>query len=324
MRDFVTPIFLLVLTLSSTGPLGAELIVPTAAGVSENSWTLAFGSAAMTDYNLRGMTLSNRQPSAATYFEPRYTLPSGWVLYGGFGSESISFPNRAIGEIDFYGGARRTFGSLSLDIGNSFYYFPGGTTYTGIFPSCTNVTTATPTACNSDKGDMSFWEAFMKSKYVLNDSATVGANVFYSPSWLHSGAYGLYTSGTVTLTLPSRWLPADVAGYLSGELGHYQFGTTDPFYGIPGTSYANGIPYPAYTTWNIGLGLTYKIFTLDLRYYNTDLTRANCNVLTADHTATFASANMTPINPGGLGSNWCSSAFIGKFSTDLAIDPRKK
>jgi Bacterial protein of unknown function (Gcw_chp) len=313
------------LLLTSASPVvAAELNTGVSPYPAETLWDVAFGTAMMSDYNLRGITMSNHKPSAAAYVEPRYTLSREWELYGGLGSEGISFPNRADVEIDFYGGIRRKFGSLAFDVGNSFYYFPGGTTYTGIFPSCTNFASATPASCNSDKGNMSFWEAYAKGKYALNDYAAFGANVFYSPSWLHSGAFGLYRSATFTLTAPASWFPKNAGAYLSGEFGWYHFGTTDAFYGIPGTVYANGIPYPAYTTWNIGLALTYTALTFDLRYYNTNLTKANCNVLTADHTATFATTNITPTNPGGLGSNWCSAAFIAKISTDLTINTRPK
>ena len=81
---------------------------------------------------------------------------------------------------------------------------------------------------------------------------------------------------------------------------------------------------PITTTWNVGLGFTYKVFTLDLRYYDTNLTKAECNVLTGDHTATFGSGNITPINPGGLRSKWCSPTFIGKLSFDLTLHSNVK
>ena len=38
-------------------------------------------------------------------------------------------------------------------------------------------------------------------------------------------------------------------------------------------NYAAGIPEPSYNTWNIGIGFTYKVFTLDLRYSDTNLSK---------------------------------------------------
>ena len=57
----------------------------------------------------------------------------------------------------------------------------------------------------------------------------------------------------------------------------------------------------------------------DLRYYDTDLSKANCNVLTGDHTASFNPAAASATNPDGLASRWCGAAFIAKFSADLTF-----
>ena len=85
-----------------------------------------------------------------------------------------------------------------------------------------------------------------------------------------------------------------------------------------GGPFPNGIPEPSYNTWNIGIGFTYKVFTLDLRYSDTNLSKGNCNALTSDYATTSASAGyVTAINPGGFGSNWCGAAGIVKLSADL-------
>ena len=41
---------------------------------------------------------------------------------------------------------------------------------------------------------------------------------------------------------------------------------------------------PSYNTWNIGIGFTYKVFTLDLRYSDTNLSKGDCNAFTSDYT----------------------------------------
>jgi len=61
---------------------------------------------------------------------------------------------------------------------------------------------------------------------------------------------------------------------------------------------------------------TYKVFTLDLRYSDTNLSKGDCNAFTSDYTARF-DGSFTPINPGGFGSNWCAAAGIAKLSADL-------
>ena len=66
----------------------------------------------------------------------------------------------------------------------------------------------------------------------------------------------------------------------------------------------NGIPYKDYNTWNVGVGFTWKVFTLDLRYSDTDLNKGDCNAFTSDPTAT-GTTHVTAIN-FGPGSSWCA------------------
>ncbi len=86
---------------------------------------------------------------------------------------------------------------------------------------------------------------------------------------------------------------------------------------------ASGIPYKDYTTWNVGFGWTWKVFTVDLRYVDTNLSKGNCNAFTSDHTAA-GTTNITPINPGGLGSNWCGGRFVARLSADLTVNTNIK
>ncbi len=287
-------------------------------------WDIAFGGGIASDYIFRGISQSAREPSVNAYSELRYNINSNLQLYGQISAESLDFPNRAASEVDLFGGIRPTFGKLSLDFGYWYYLYPGGQLYDAPQPGpaltldsrCTNGF-YTPTGyCNISKDDDSYWEVFGKGTYAFNDTVTVGANVFYSPSWLNTGADGTYASGTLKLTAPSSMFTKDTGAFLSGEFGHYWFGQTDGFYG-----YTN---LPEYNTWNVGLSFTYKVFTLDLRYYDTDLSTSQCNVLTGDQTASYSAGNITTINPSGLGSNWCGSTFVAKLSFDLTASQNLK
>ena len=81
--------------------------------------------------------------------------------------------------------------------------------------------------------------------------------------------------------------------------------------------FPGGVKYTSYTNWDLGVGFTYKVLTLDLRYYDTNLTKAQCNVFTSAQNATFSPANVTAQNPNGLGTNWCSAAFVAKLSASV-------
>jgi hypothetical protein len=144
-------------------------------------------------------------------------------------------------------------------------------------------------------------------------------NEYYTPSFLNSGAWGDYASITAKYTAPATTFGKSGVGmYVSGEVGRQWLGTTDRFYGVVSAlgNFANGIPYASYNTWNIGIGFTYKVFTLDIRYSDTDLSKGNCNAFTSAFNAS-GTTNVTPINPGGAGSNWCGAAGIVKLSADL-------
>jgi len=293
-------------------------------------WDIAFGSAIMSDYNFRGITQSNHHPSVAAYFEPRYNFNDSLQGYVGISGESISFPNRAAAEIDLYAGIRPTFGKLALDFGFWEYWYPGGTCFNNLpftGADCTD-NGALPINGNVIKADLSFWEIYAKATYTVNDQFSFGGSVYWSPSVLNSGADGTWVGGTAKYILPTV-LPNGIGWFISADVGHWWLGTTDSFYctqNATGTAcggqFPNGIPYRSYTNWDIGLAFTWKQFTLDLRYFDTDLNKGDCNAFTSAQSARF-DGSFTPINPGGFGTNWCGATFIAKLSVDLTKDNLK-
>jgi uncharacterized protein (TIGR02001 family) len=300
--------------------------------VAFDPWDIAFGSAIMNDYIFRGITQSNHKPSVAAYFEPRYNINKDTQLYIGVSGESISFPNRAASEIDIYGGIRPTIGMFAFDFGVWGYLYPGGQCFGGPLAGGANSCAAfgqgtdfgfgagLPINGNFAKRSASFYEGYAKVNITLNDQFAVGFNEYYSPNFLNLGAWGNYASITGKWTAPSTTFGSSGVGmYISGEFGRQWLGTSDAFYGTgPGTFYAAGIPEPSYNTWNVGIGFTYKVFTLDLRYSDTNLSKGACNAFTSDYTAKVATAgSVSLINPGGFESNWCGAAGIVKLSADL-------
>jgi uncharacterized protein (TIGR02001 family) len=285
-------------------------------------WDIAFGSAIMNDYVFRGITQSNHKPSVAAYFEPRYNVTKDVQLYIGLSGESISFPNRAAAEIDVYGGVRPTIGMFAFDFGVWGYLYPGGQCFNtqAFCGSDQSFGVGLPINGNFAKKSASFYEGYAKVNVTLNDMFQIGANEYYSPNFLNLGAWGNYASVTGKFTAPSSLFGTSGVGmYISGEFGRQWLGTSDAFYGTgAGTFYAGGIPEPSYNTWNIGVGFTYKVFTLDLRYSDTNLSKGACNAFTSDYTATTATAgSVSLINPGGFESNWCGATGIVKLSADL-------
>ena len=289
-------------------------------------WDLAFGAGLTSDYIFRGISQSNHNPSVNAYFEPRYNVSPYLQLYAGVAGSSISFPNRAAAEIDGYAGIRPTFGPLSLDFGGIVYWYPGGTCFNGSVAPVFGVDCLEngflPVNGNVIKKDLTFWEVYAKASYAVNDQISIGGTAFYSPSVLNSGANGTYVTVGAKLTAPSAAMPEGWGLYLSGDAGKWFLGTSDAFYctqvGVPGCTapFPNGIPYKSYTTWNVGIAITKSVFTLDFRYFDTDMNKGDCNAFTSDNTARFT-GDFTSINPGGFGSSWCGATFVVSGRADL-------
>jgi len=298
------------LALSTATASAADLVTKARPMVAPPppAWDLAFGSAIASDYVWRGITQSNHKPSVAAYFEPRYNINPNLQIYAGLGAASISFPNRAAAEVDLYAGIRPTFGKLSLDFGGWYYWYPGGQEF-----NVGSDSGPLPINGNLAKENASFWEFFAKANYAVTDAFGVGAFVYYSPNVLNTGADGVFFGGNAKYTFTA--FPNGVQPYVSAEAGYWDLGTSDAFYGT--------VAYQSYATWNVGVGWTWKVFTVDLRYIDTDLNKGDCNAFTSDHTAT-QTGSITAINPGGFGSNWCGARFVARLSADLTVNTNLK
>ena len=199
----------------------------------------------MNDYVFRGVTQSNHKPSVTAYFEPRYNVTKDLQLYVGSAVESISFANRAAAEVDIYGGIRPTFGAFAFDFGAWGYLYPGGscvdTAAAGLGALCPGDTGAIALFNgNVMKKDVSFFEAYAKVNYTINDNWAVGLNEWYSPNFLNTGAWGNYSSIIAKYTAPATTFGSSGVGmYVSGEFGRQWLGTSDTFYGVGA---GNGFP----------------------------------------------------------------------------------
>jgi uncharacterized protein (TIGR02001 family) len=239
----------------------------------------AFGAKVLTDYNFRGISQSDREPAVQGYGELQF-LDN--LFYTGIFASTVDLPTRPDAEVDLTFGVRPKLGPFTFDIGGIYYWYPGERQL--IDPVLGAVTPR----------DTDFFEFAAKASYSWQDTVTLGANVFHAWDWLGTGAEATYVSGTVKVNTPFL-----AGGYVSGELGHYFIGTaTDP---------GPAFNVPDYTYWNIGAGYTYKNLTVDLRYHDTDATRAECFAITADPRG-FAN--------GGR-SRWCDATFIASASVDL-------
>ncbi|MGE0565195.1 MAG: TorF family putative porin, partial [Pseudolabrys sp.] len=257
---------------------------------------VAFGAWVGSDYNFRGISQSNRKWSGGGYIEPQFNTPIG-QLYAGAAIARIDWPfafgfTDPSSEVDFYGGWRNSWGAFSLDLGAIYYYYPGET-------------------FNGFTTQSDFYEIYAKAAYAITSDLSVGVNVFYTPDLLHystsiaAPASGpgrgkpdaVYASLTAKWVTPLKW--GDFGTFISGELGHWWIDDA-PF---RTAGYTND---PSYTYWNAGAAITYKVFTLDLRYHGNDLSTAEC--------ATFLFSAV-----GNASNKWCKDAYIATLKIDTTL-----
>ena len=273
----------------------------------------------MNDYIFRGVTQSNHKPSVAAYFEPRYNVTKDLQLYIGVAGESISFPNRAAAEIDIYGGIRPTFGMFAFDFGVWGYLYPGGQCFgaQGTVPApagnCASVGRrfAARHRRPADQRQRRQEERELLRSLrqgELHHQRPVGGRLqrvllAELPEPRRLGQLRL-DHRQVDRALDHASAPAASActcpASSAGSGSELRTRSTARPLQPVRRPFPNGIPEPSYNTWNIGVGFTYKVFTLDLRYSDTNLSKGDCNAFTSDFTASFSTANVTADQSGRL------------------------
>ncbi len=275
--------------------IAADMPVKAAAAPAAPDWDIAFGGGIMSDYIFRGITQSNHGASPTAYFEPHYK-----EFYIGIAGSGIDWPsacgayclNSPSAEVDLYGGWRPTVGKWSFDFGYIYYLYP-------------NSIPASQGGYTSD-----FGEFYAKATYAFTDAFSVGGAIYYTPNILNYHGSAEYYEINAKYVLPSTYFAKDWGAYISGAYGHWhvQSGTQPTVNGV-----LAAFPIPSYTTWNAGLAFTYKVFTLDLRYSDTDLAKG----VGPGSCAAFW-------NGGTLTGGWCRPAFAAKLSFDLLANTNLK
>jgi uncharacterized protein (TIGR02001 family) len=278
------------LALSAAPAFAADMPVKAmkAPAAAPSPWDIAFGTAFTTDYDLRGVSQSNHKPAEQGYFELDYTATDWLKLYAGVWGSSL-WTGFADAEFDITAGARLSWGNFGLDIGNIYYYYPGGEN----------------AAAGLANG--SFDEMYVKPSYKFNDWLTVGGtfetgfNNFNNKDVLPGGVWvgdarHYYYSGNAVITLPWKPIP-DVTISVNPEIGYeyYSSGVT-----------AN-MGFVSDTFYDVGLDFNYKAMTLDLRYWGTSV---KPNVAAPNQCGPTATGS----------SNLCGDRFVAtlKFDTTLS------
>ena len=233
------------------------------------------------DYIYRGTTLSDHKPAVGAAIEVAFAQ-----FYTGVSVASVKLPTQPAAEIAVSGGVRRKIGDIDFDLGATYYFYPG------------------ETLVDMAKG-IEYWEATIRATRRIAEAFRVAGGIAYSPDVSNTGAWSWYAAAGLGYDVPSSVLPANLGVSFTGGAGYSWFGNQSQDLG--------GFPLPAYLNWQAGLTFTRKIFNLDLRYYDTNLSKENCFVLTGDPNARPGGSIDPVTNPEGLASRWCSATFVAKI-----------
>jgi uncharacterized protein (TIGR02001 family) len=222
-----------------------------APAAEERALSASANVAYTTNYMFRGYSQSADHFAVQGGFDLAYGM-----LYAGTWASSLDFgaapcPGAAGGagdcadvELDLYAGIKPTLGPINLDAGVIGYLYPDA----------------------RDKGaELDYLELKLGASTKLIDPLTIGGTVFYSPEYTGKTGDVWTLQGNVAYELPKF---AEITPTLSGTLGDV-IGNTDAF----NTAFGNG--EDSYLFWNAGVAFNYDKFTLDLRYWDTNVSNAN-------------------------------------------------
>jgi uncharacterized protein (TIGR02001 family) len=231
------------------------------------------------DYIYRGTTLSDRGPAVGAGLEAALGL-----LYAGATMTSVKLPSQPASEITLIGGVRPKLWDVELDLNWTYFLYPSE------MPGTAGI---------------EYWEAAARADTRIGEALRVAGGFAYSPNVSNTGAWSKYAAFGLGVDLPRKALPQNVTASLTGSAGYFWFGNQSAELG--------GFPLPSYLNWNAGVTFTRKVFNLDLRYYDTNLSKENCFVFTGDPNGAPGGRIDPVTNPQGLVSGWCSATFVARF-----------
>jgi uncharacterized protein (TIGR02001 family) len=237
------------------------------------------------DYIYRGTTLSDRKPAVGVGIEATYR----W-LYAGATVASVKLPTQPSAEITVSGGARPTWGPVEFDLGITYFAYPGE------MPG-------------GPTNGIEYWEAAFRAVAPIGEMIKVAAGYAYSPDVSNTGAWSQYAAAGIGFAVPAHLLPKDLGVSFTTAAGYSWFGRQSLALG--------GFELPAYLNWQAGVTFSHKFLNLDLRYYDTNLSKENCFVFTGDPSASPGGRINLITNPGGLMSRWCSATVVAKLWFEL-------
>lgn len=209
------------------------------------TFSYSVNAAVTSDYVFRGFSQSSENPALSAGIDLSYG-----ILYAGFWGSSVDFdgdPDSSV-EMDVYLGIKPVLGPVTFDFAVLGYLYPG-----------TN-----DDAAPSGLGEIDYLELKAGASITPFTNASLAGAVYYTPD-------GTLSAGDV-------WTVEGTAGYMFSSIGRF----TPSISGTVGYSDTENNNYggPAdtdkdYVYWNAGAAVAFDKFTLDVRYWDTDVDSDN-------------------------------------------------
>jgi uncharacterized protein (TIGR02001 family) len=206
--------------------------------------TFAANVALTTDYVFRGVSQTAEGPAVQGGFDATCGL-----FYAGVWASNLDFgvdggSDVANIEMDVYAGIKTTTGRISWDLGVIYYAYP---------------------KANDPTAELDYVELKVGASTEIWKGGTLGVTVFYSPEYTGEtgDVWTVETGFSQALPKVGRFSPTFSAllGYQKGD---------DP-------AYVSVFGDDSYLYWNAGVSLGFdEKWTLDLRYWDTDLADGVC------------------------------------------------
>ncbi len=221
--------------------------------------TVTGSVALVSDYRFRGVSQSDKgfalqggvtvNHESGVYAGFWGSNLAGWGTFGG--------PNL---ELDLFGGVKKTIGNGTIDVGLTWYMYPGG----------------------SSKTD--FAEPYVKLSGTVGP-ATLLAGVAYAPKQQALGNWSNTPQSRIGNSNDNLYLWGDASSGIPGTAltlkGHIGYSKGNPGLGPNGTSVA---PTGEYVDWLLGADYLVGPVTLGVAYVDTDITRAGSAYLAPNFT----------------------------------------
>jgi uncharacterized protein (TIGR02001 family) len=224
------------------------------------SWNIG----ATTDYVFRGFSQSANKPAFQMGADLTYGIfyAGMWGSYIDFGSfVDIDGANKKVGgfaEVDWYMGIKPVVGPVTFDLGVILYSYPGAT-------DGNTILSGKPYEWDYVEGKLGASGQFVKN-------LTTGLTLFYSPQYTNKQG-GVFTlEGAVAYELPKIGVfTPTIGGTLGSQWGDFN---ADKFAALEPTYFqANGDN--SYMYWNAGIALAVDKLTLDMRYWDTNISNVS-------------------------------------------------